>query len=63
MSLTVKDASQFKINEITIVSKIGSFDITNLFIELNIYDSLFMPVMSGNILITDSFGLSSTIST
>jgi len=61
MSLTVKDASQFKINEITIVSKIGSFDITNLFIELNIYDSLFMPVMSGNILMTDSLGLSSKL--
>ena len=59
MSLSIKNAGQFVINEITIVTKSGSFDITNLFIELNLYDSLFMPIMSGNIVITDSQGLSS----
>ena len=59
MSLSVKDSSQFKINEVSIVTKLGLFDITSVFIELNLYDSLFMPIMSGNIVITDSQGLSS----
>ena len=59
MSLSVKDSSQFKINEVSIVTKLGLFDITSVFIELNLFDSIFMPVMSGNILITDSVGMSS----
>ena len=59
MSLSVRDSSQFKVNEIVIVTKVGSFDITPIFIELSFFDSLFMPIMSGNIFITDSQGLSS----
>jgi hypothetical protein len=58
MTLNVKQASQFKINELVIVTKAGKIDITGIFEELNIFDSLYMPVMSGNIVIKDSVGLS-----
>jgi hypothetical protein len=58
MSLNVKDSQQFKINELVIATKVGNIDISSIYEEINIFDSLFMPVMSGKILIKDSVGLS-----
>ena len=58
MSFTVSNSQQFKINELTVVTKNGGIDISSIYEEINIYDSLFMPVMSGKILIRDSIGLS-----
>jgi hypothetical protein len=58
MSFTVKQSQQFKINELVVVTKIGKIDISAIYEELSLYDSLFMPVMSGKILIKDSIGLS-----
>jgi hypothetical protein len=58
MTLEVKKSTQFKINEIVILTKAGPIDISGIFEEINIFDSLMMPVMSGNILIKDSVGLS-----
>lgn len=53
--------SQFKIKEIVLVTKVGKLDITPIYEEINIFDSLFMPVISGNIVISDSIGLSSKL--
>lgn len=53
--------SQFIINEVVLVTKSGSIDISAIYEEINIFDSLFMPVMSGNIVIVDSIGLSSKL--
>ena len=62
MDLSVKKASQFRINELSIVTKTGeAIDIQRVYEEINIFDSLFTPVMSGNILIKDSVGLSSVL--
>jgi hypothetical protein len=58
MSLEVKKSTDFKVNELTLVTKAGSIDITSIFEEINIYDSMFLPVMSGTIMIRDSVGLS-----
>jgi hypothetical protein len=58
MSFGVNQSTQFKINEIVIVTKNGKIDISGIFKEINIYDSLFMPVMSGSISVIDSIGLS-----
>jgi hypothetical protein len=58
MSFTVSNSQQFKINELTLVTKNGNIDISEIYEEISIYDSLFMPVMSGKILIRDSVGLS-----
>ena len=54
----IRNSNQFTINELVIVTKGGRIDISTIYAELNIFDSVFMPVMSGNILITDSLGLS-----
>ena len=59
MSLT--DSQQYHINELAIVTKVDKIDISGVFKELNIFDSMFMPVMSGNLFITDSLGLSSKL--
>ena len=61
MDLTVSNASQFKVKEIVLVTKAGSVDITSMFAEINIFDSLMMPVITGNIVVIDSVGLSSRL--
>jgi hypothetical protein len=58
MSFEVKSSTQFKINELVIMTKVGPIDISGIFEEINIFDSILMPVISGNILIKDSIGLS-----
>ncbi len=58
MTFEVKKSTQFSVNELVIVTKNGNIDITNIFEELNIFDSLFLPVMNGKILIKDAQGLS-----
>lgn len=58
MTINLKDSTQFRIKTISIMTKGGAIDIASIYDEINIYDSLFMPMLSGNILITDSIGLS-----
>jgi hypothetical protein len=57
MNFTLSQSTQFKIKELSLITKIGLFDISSIFEELNIFDSILMPCMSGNILITDSLAL------
>lgn len=58
MSFELNKSTQFRINELVVVTKSGNIDITTIYEELNIFDSLFMPVMSGSVLVRDSIGLS-----
>ena len=62
MESALHNSTQFKVKEIKIVNKFGQeADITNVFEELSIYDSIFSPVMSGSITITDSVAMSSDL--
>lgn len=56
--MNVIESTQFRVTEIVVVTKGGPVDVTNMFEELNLYDSLFLPILSGNIIITDAVGLS-----
>ena len=59
MTISVKKSTQFTVNELNIVTKTGeTIDIKSIYEEISIFDSIFTPVMSGNILIKDSVGLS-----
>lgn len=58
MTFTIKESIQYKIDEVVLVTKSGKIDISSIFTEINIFDSVLMPVMSGNILIRDSLNLS-----
>jgi hypothetical protein len=61
MSFQVGKSTEFRINELAIVTKAGPIDISAIYEEINIFDSLLLPVMSGNILIRDSVGLSNAL--
>lgn len=61
MTIKLKDSTQFRVKQISIMTKGGAIEVTGLYDELNIFDSLFMPMLSGNILITDSVGLSKSL--
>jgi hypothetical protein len=57
------EADQYRIKELFIQGKEGSpVSIQNLFEEVNLYDSIFLPVCSGNIIITDTIGLTDKLS-
>jgi hypothetical protein len=59
--IEISQSTQFKIRQLEIVSKVGTIDVSGIFDELNIYDSIMMPCMSGNIIIRDALGLSSRL--
>ena len=61
MSLSINNSVQFKINELFLITKFGKIDLTNIFEELNLYDCLFLPVISGKILLTDAIGIYSKL--
>jgi hypothetical protein len=52
--MNLVEPTQYRIDEMFIVTKGGRIDIENIFEELNLFDSLFLPAISGNILIVDS---------
>lgn len=61
MSNQFSSASKFVVNELSIVTKAGKFDISKIYEEINIFDSLFVPVMTGSVIVKDSVGLSSAL--
>lgn len=58
MTISIQDSTQFKIKQVSIMTKGGAIDVSAVFAEINIFDCLFTPMMSGNILMIDSVGLS-----
>ena len=61
MSLKMLKSTQFEIIELVLVTKGGKIDISNVCEEINIYDTMFLSVMSGSLVIGDSVGLSSKL--
>ena len=59
--MQITQSTQFRIHTLTINLKDGdknaSYDIREIFGELNIFDTIFLSSISGNILINDSIGL------
>lgn len=56
------NVSGFVIKELVLVYKEKKVDISGLFQELNIYDSILLPCMHGNIVILDAVGLTEKLS-
>lgn len=61
METNIRQTTQFVINKLSIISKLGEVDVSDKFEELNLYDSIFNTAISGNIVIRDAIGLSSTL--
>ncbi len=57
MSYQLDSSLDFEIKELFLYTKVGKLDLRGVFQELNLFDSLFSPSVSGNILINDSLGL------
>lgn len=55
-------ASDFVVKELSLIYKQKKVDITGLFQELNIYDSIFLPCLHGNIVIVDAKALTEKLS-
>jgi hypothetical protein len=62
MAFSISETTEFKINELNLVSKGGKLDIQEIFQELSIFDSILQPCISGQLLITDANGLVSKLS-
>lgn len=59
MSLTVTQSTQFVIEQLTLVlSNNQTYDLRGVYTEINLFDNLFAPCLSGNILLTDANNLS-----
>jgi hypothetical protein len=61
MSFDINQTTDFSINELTIVTKQGNIDVSGIYEEINIYDSILTPCMSGSIVIRDAVGLSTNL--
>lgn len=61
--MSLVQATQFQIKKLSITSYDGSveYDIRQVFEELNIFENILLPCMSGNIVIRDAVGLSAKI--
>lgn len=46
--------TQFSVRELFLITEFGTFDISMIFDELNLFDNMLTPCMSGNILVTDA---------
>ncbi len=57
MSFNLRQPTQFTVKSLLLVTKFGNIDVRAIYQELNIFDSMFMPCMRGNILILDSVGM------
>ena len=57
----LRQSTDYRINELTLVTKGGKIDIRQMFEEINIYESMLTPCISGDIIISDAIGLSSQL--
>lgn len=53
----ISKSTDFTINELQLITKLGVVDVREMYEELNIFDGLFVPSRSGNIVIRDAQGL------
>lgn len=58
MTIEISQSTDFEIKELSIVTKIAGIDLRGVYQEINIFDSVFNPCMSGSILIHDAVGMS-----
>jgi hypothetical protein len=62
MSKSISNSLKYEIKKLDLVTKMGPIDITGMFQEINIFDSILNSCMTGNILIIDAMGIASRIS-
>lgn len=58
MTTNITQSVQFVIERLTLEVNNKNYNLDGMFTELNLYDNLFMPCVSGSILLLDALGLS-----
>jgi hypothetical protein len=61
MSLTLQTTLQYEIKRLQISTNAGIFDLRSIFTEINIFDNILQPCMSGHILLLDAISLNSNL--
>jgi len=59
MTFELSNTLEYNIKSLVIMTSYGSYDLRNIFVEINIHDHILQPCMSGNILINEGVALSS----
>lgn len=59
--MELNSALDYEIQELILITNYGAYDIRTMYLELNIFDSILQPSISGNILIKDSTGLNNLL--
>ena len=60
-TMDISQTTQYKIKDMSLITNYGNLDLRNIFVELNIFDHILQPCMSGTILVKDAVGLSSIL--
>lgn len=58
MAFEISETSEYQINNLSLITASGTFNLASFFIEINIFDNILLPCMSGNIILNESIGLS-----
>jgi hypothetical protein len=59
MTMNLESTLQYEINKLNLVTHAGTYDLRSIFTELNIFDHILQPCMSGNILLMDAQSINS----
>jgi len=59
MIMNLESTLQYEINTLNLVTHAGTYDLRSIFTELNIFDHILQPCMSGNILLMDAQSINS----
>lgn len=55
--MKISQSTQFKIEQMSLSTEFGSFDISGAFSELALYDNVYSPCMTGSVIILDAISL------
>lgn len=59
MTMNIESTLQYEINKLNLITHAGKFDLRSIFTEINIYDHILQPCMTGNILLKDAQSINS----
>ena len=59
MTMNLESTLQYEINKLNLITHAGVFDLRSTFTEINIFDHILQPCMSGNMLLLDAQSINS----
>ena len=59
MTMNLESTLQYEIKKLNLITHAGTYDLRSIFTELNIFDHILQPCMSGNLLLKDAQSINS----